>query len=351
MVQTDDPVPPSRLQRKLPRALETICLKCLAKDPRKRYTSAGELAGRLRLFLDGKPIPDRPMGWIERGWRTVRRHPAVSVFLALLVVGIALLLAVNHLSDPARVLAGLQCRLDRGEAVTLIGETGAPAWYRWQLGESRTKASTRRDAPFSVTTNATALVELLPDPRRTSYRFSALVQHDDGEEGWVGLYFGHSAHETAGGAEHYFCYVSFSDLGESRGNARLDFKACGEGGPNYYFLNQNQGTRLRAAFTNLPPPGSPTPWRELVVERTPRETRLFCDGVQLSSMERPVPRLTSLSEADMERQARSFFRKRPNPTGINPRFAPREGLGLYVFQATANFRRVTVTPLPEESEP
>src|SRR5262249_35821649 len=54
----DPPVPPRKRQPSVPRDLETICLKCLEKDPRKRYASADELAGRLRLFLENRPIPD-----------------------------------------------------------------------------------------------------------------------------------------------------------------------------------------------------------------------------------------------------------------------------------------------------
>jgi WD40 repeat protein/tRNA A-37 threonylcarbamoyl transferase component Bud32 len=83
-VKNDDPVPPSRLQPKVPRDLETICLKCLQKEPRKRYESARLLADDLRRFLDNEPIQARPIGLIERGMKWARRRPQVAALLGTL---------------------------------------------------------------------------------------------------------------------------------------------------------------------------------------------------------------------------------------------------------------------------
>jgi eukaryotic-like serine/threonine-protein kinase len=89
-VQTVEPVAPSRLQPKCPRELATICLKCLAKEARKRYATALELAEDLRRFLDGQPIHARPIGPVQQVVKWMRRQPLVASLAGLLIVAIAL---------------------------------------------------------------------------------------------------------------------------------------------------------------------------------------------------------------------------------------------------------------------
>ena len=93
-VRSQEPVPPRRLQPSVPHDLQTICLKCLQKDPRRRYATAAALAEDLDRFLARRPILARPATLLEQAWKRARRRPTeamlVSAIAATAILGFTL---------------------------------------------------------------------------------------------------------------------------------------------------------------------------------------------------------------------------------------------------------------------
>jgi serine/threonine protein kinase len=194
-----EPIPPRVWQPKTPRDLETIALKCLAKEPASRYSSARELAEDLRRFRDGVPIRARPASLRERAWKATRRHPLVaSAGLALALIGVAGCaalawrwhLAEAALSSTADQLSEVEWNLYRtriGQARDLIrdGKFAAaaetlrqcephadrPDHRGWEWHYLHRFASDRRD-PVTISADAAggafADIASSPDGRRTA---------------------------------------------------------------------------------------------------------------------------------------------------------------------------------------
>jgi WD40 repeat protein/serine/threonine protein kinase len=82
-VASEEPLAPRQLEPKVPLDLETVCLKCLQKEPQKRYATALALAEDLRRVQSGEPIQARPVGAWERAWKWAKRRPAAALLLAV----------------------------------------------------------------------------------------------------------------------------------------------------------------------------------------------------------------------------------------------------------------------------
>jgi tetratricopeptide (TPR) repeat protein len=163
-LQTREPVPPSQLQATVPADLETICLKCLQKEPRRRYGSALELADDLRRFVEGRPIVARPVGSVERVIRWARRNPRTAALLGAVA---ALLLALAGVSW----LFTLQLAREKAAVARAKGEADDNARLadeNAKLAAERAKAAAEQanlavEALAALVGKAQALLEDLPN--------------------------------------------------------------------------------------------------------------------------------------------------------------------------------------------
>jgi formylglycine-generating enzyme required for sulfatase activity len=140
-VLSDEPVPPSRWAPKVPADLETICLKCLSKEPARRYASAEELANDLGRFQAGEPIRARPVGAMERTWKWAKRRPALATLLGVVLLALVSLAvlsgnlaAARHDADEKRKAAEKEADKARKARDFLVSI--------FELSDARTQTST-----------------------------------------------------------------------------------------------------------------------------------------------------------------------------------------------------------------
>jgi serine/threonine protein kinase len=161
----NEPVPVTSLQPNVPPDLETICLKCLRKDPRQRYCSALELADDIQRFLRDEPVRARPIGAVEKVWHWVRHHPATTTLLVagLLAPVVALI-----------TLSLLATQLVRSNALESAAQQA-------ELLEEATKEFSRnvqRVTKADFTVNKT----VPPTPGTVPLSIPATFLHDVGEQ-------------------------------------------------------------------------------------------------------------------------------------------------------------------------
>src|SRR5579883_3108907 len=345
LVRTAEPELPSRRRPGLARDLEAICLKCLEKEPKQRYPSAAALAEDLQRWLDGQTIQARPMRCYHRALRKIRRNPATFTAIGVLIVLIVLLSSLPYLLDPQRKVERFQTRLRRGETVTLIGQTGGPAWSRWPLRPGALVTAGAGGNVFTISAHDAALLQLLEDPQR-SYRLTAQVRHDDGSrDSEVGLFFLHSEHDIASGRHHCFCTLTYNDheaLHPQAGqlSSLVSCKVCRAHVPT----SGDQGNLAGEFFTPaaLINP-TETPWRELAVEARSDEISVFWQGQCFAQLSRA----RIIAQFQVPKLRWSNGKPVDLYPDLQPTFGPRGALGLYVSNGKASFRHVVVQPLEE----
>jgi WD40 repeat protein len=188
LVRTTEPVLPSRLRPHLPRDLETICLKCLVKEPRKRYGSAQELAEDLRRFLASEPIRARRVGALGRLVRWCRRNPALAFTLTGAVLAVVAVAATGFwqvLLERNRY-RGERDRAEVNLYRALVGEARAQIKARetgwWWKVMDNLRAAAKLDVPGR---DPTELRELAVECMGSLYSSFRLLEAWEGHTGPV----------------------------------------------------------------------------------------------------------------------------------------------------------------------
>jgi WD40 repeat protein/serine/threonine protein kinase len=171
-----EPASPRLLNSGIPCDLETLCLKCLEKEPRKRYASAQDFADELGRFLRDEPIHVRPTGPAEKLWRWCRRKPALAgLALALLLVGAAGLAGILWQWRRAEANASAANRHASSEAAQRVRAEEAVTMLELQRAEDLLE----KDETVHGVAHLARIVRQQPDNHVAATRLvSALTQRD-----------------------------------------------------------------------------------------------------------------------------------------------------------------------------
>jgi tRNA A-37 threonylcarbamoyl transferase component Bud32 len=337
-----DPVRPRTLCPRLDRALETVVLKCLEKKPEKRYGSAEELADDLGRWQRGEPIHARPAGWVERAWRWARCRS--SLIIGLLLLGAVAVTAVAlwprtqpstkaaPSADEARAeaLERITRDLAAGKAVTLIGESGQPEYYRFRTETTRPPLAPPGPGPFALESFGQCLFELVPKPQQDSYRITARIKFHGNNEGLAGLYFMGEERATPKGPEHVFLALTFAGTRVLDDKVRLQAFLYREATPAEKEESQH------IAFSQLPL--TREDWHDLSVEVRPDSIAAACDGKAFAKLTRASAREQVGGWWIALRALGKVFT--PPPT-----LASRASLGIFIRRGTAQIKNFVITPL------
>ncbi len=333
-VRTKDPQKPRAQNPKVPRDLEYICLKCLEKKPEWRYPSAAALGVDLRKWLDGEPIHAEPL-W-RRVARQIRRRPRAIVALGLVLLTAIIAHSVARYRDPERPRWEMEDKLARGQAVTLIGETGMPAWFRWVGPKGVVDARAERgEGPFAFRADGEAFLELCANPQSSNYKFEADIWHKNLNDpnGLVGIYF---LHHPLGG-DHSFCAVTFKEFVPKSPDVPFVAQAAMTVCVRREAVNERTETHAIRGMSFIPALGSMV-WRHLKVEVRPKNVRAFW-GKDL---------VCAVTTEDLYQGEAQLVDRLPHLQSVAADFSPQAPLGILLMSAEAAFRNIKICPLEPE---
>jgi serine/threonine protein kinase len=334
-VRTRPPRPVSELRRDVPVELEAVVLKCLQKDPAKRYASAGEMADDLARWLRGERTQVRPPSRVVRLGRAVRRRR--SAVMAGLVPFLALFFVSggNPVAERAR------------KPIILVGATGMPRFDTQFINTRGTIRKTEDGICELRTTKGTSLLQLSQAPEVQWYRYSAEFRSTDTaavESSRVGLYFGHHAGLSEKGIPVHSCFsVTCSTCNSTASIERVVLSPNPRPEQPARFAESTQGIG-HTKFKN--DPHNPSPWRWLAVEVTRTGIRALIrdtpDGREVTLAWIPTEEIgLSGTKLQNDLDGREKLGRKVGP------WHPGQPVGIYCRDAVISVRNAILEPLPE----
>jgi hypothetical protein len=332
----DDVVGPRRLRPGLDRALETLVLHCLEKDPTRRYPSAEALVGDLGCWLRGEPIMARPEGWPRRCWRAVRRRPLPSMAVVVLLV------VLGSAAGLGRFRAPVTPPRSREPIDLLVPGLQSGEWR--VFGQGTVTPEAEGAVRLEARPKCIGLVELSASPPWEHYRFRVDVE-DVGDVGMVGIYVACRQQPTVEGREYWFYESSLAERDEflmpPNGKtklAKVSLHARRFGTSDLQEVpDLDNVCEVNDAYFNAER-GKP---RRLVLEVTPGNICAFWDA-------NLVPFAVVPHRTNMQSHANQLAFGLPQSGQVPPEFGLNGGLGLFTHGGTGVFHKATVEPLPEE---
>jgi hypothetical protein len=337
------PARPSAVQPGVPLWLDGVCLRCLEKDPARRYRSAAVLAEHL--------------GKRRGGWRHAAAAAllAVSEGLGMVAVGGPFSSAPKQEASPhrgealyRRATAEAVQDLRQGREVNLVRPGQPLPVFRWRSGSGKVQWMGRgaEDGGIAVETTGLGLVELLPEVPCDAFRITAKLRHvwNFFRMGAIGVYFAHQAEATPAGDRHWFGLAQFADRGpftprilgrDGQLHSRFELQVRLVGAPALPYPATSTYGEDGIDFVSPTPVQGPGEWRIVAVEVRRDELRARWEGKDIA---------VNLARAS-EQLGRLVRWRHPDALRDGPRLRPRGGVGMYLVGSGMAVRHFKVEPL------
>jgi serine/threonine protein kinase len=341
-----EPERPSDLVAAVPVWLDIACMRCLEKNPARRYLSAAALADDLQKHL-GKP---------PGGWATARALTVVVMLCGALVGAFNLassarpsLNSVQERYLPATEAVLQSLRRDQG--ADLVAQLQPEPRALWRAGTGRAKwYRNQSGAVRGITVDAVelSLIELLPEIPYENYRLTVELRQDSAYLALadVGVYFFHESEETPDGPRHLLMLARFADVGDSalifqdangRPCSRLQLMTYFVNVPSWPYPANDKSVLGHVNYDPRDAQQGPGNWHTMVVDVRGAEVRVLWDVDAISTRPAEVSK-------DLVRDMQKKF---PSTRRPNWQLRRRGGVGIYLNRSAATVQRFVVEPLTD----